>query len=89
VAKLKVYPVHENCHVLRHPVDGKISDEGSLWEDDAFTARLMDTNEVTTDEARAHKFSKNKKHDHTRPPAHATRQPEVKIDDDSIVSDEL
>jgi hypothetical protein len=64
--------MHENCHVLAHPIDGKISDEGSDWEDDAFTGRLIDTNEITTDKARAHKFAEVNKPDHSKPPAHAT-----------------
>jgi hypothetical protein len=67
-----VYPTHENAHVLAHPQSGKISDEGSKWEHDPFTQRLIDTNEISTDPARAHKFSANKKTDHGKPPARAT-----------------
>lgn len=70
--KIKVFPVHENSHVLVHPVDGKISDEGSMWEDDGFTGRLLRDNEVTTDTARAHTFADDKKTDYSIPPAHAT-----------------
>lgn len=70
--KIKVYPTHENCHVLIHPTDGKLSDEGSLWEYDPFTARLLDTNDLTRDTARAHKFAADKRQDQSKPPAHAT-----------------
>lgn len=78
MAKIKVYPVHENCFVLVHPQDGRISDEGSMWEDDGFTGRLLRDNEVTTDTARAHKFADDKKVDYTVPPPHATGSGVVK-----------
>lgn len=70
--KIQVFPTHENAHILSHPIDGKISDAGSWWEDDAFTARMITDNAVSTDKLRAHKFDDDKKADHTKPPAHAT-----------------
>lgn len=68
---IKVYPTHEAALDVRHPVSGPLSDEGSLWEHDAFTARLLSDNAVTTDAKRGHK-SERSKIDHSKPPAHAT-----------------
>lgn len=71
MSKIKVYPTHEMALVITHPLDGPLSDAGSLWERDALTGRLLDSNEITTDPARAH-LSSREVPDHARPPAHAT-----------------
>ncbi|WP_024340986.1 hypothetical protein [Bradyrhizobium japonicum] len=68
---IKVYPTHEAALDVRHPVSGAISDDGSIWEHDAFTARMLSDNAITTDIARRHR-SKRQKVDHGKPPAHAT-----------------
>ena len=69
--KIKVYPTHESVFHVAHPIDGHISDEGSMWEHDAFTARMLNDNAVSRDEARRHVFAQ-KRPDPSRPPAHAT-----------------
>lgn len=76
--KIKVYPTQENSFILVHPRDGAISDAGSMWEDDAFTARMITDNAVSTDPARCHKFAPDKKRDYSQPPAHATGSGVVK-----------
>lgn len=68
---IKVYPTHEAAMDIRHPVSGALSDEGSNWEHDAYTARMLDDRAITTDPKAGHKSSRPKI-DHSKPPAHAT-----------------
>lgn len=68
---IKVYPTHEAALDVRHPISGALSDDGSLWENDAFTARMLSDNAVTADAAGGHKSTRAKV-DHGKPPAHAT-----------------
>lgn len=87
---IKVYPTHEAALDVTHPVSGALSDDGSLWEHDAFTARMISDNAITTDAASGHK-SNRAKPDHSKPPAHATvsadAAPSTAIDGNSIVDD--
>jgi hypothetical protein len=80
MAKIKVYPTHENAGAIRHPVDGPLNDDGSMWEEDGFTGRMLADNAVTTDPERGHKYEAPRP-DHTRPPAHATGSGVPKVEE--------
>jgi hypothetical protein len=47
--KTKVHATHPNSLNIAHPIDGKLKPEGSHWEDDGFTARMIADGAVTTD----------------------------------------
>lgn len=47
---IKVYPTHPNALNISHPASGKLSEEGSMWLDDSFTARMLTDGAVTTEE---------------------------------------
>lgn len=68
---IKVYPTHEAALDVRHPVSGALSDEGALWEHDAFTARMLSDNAITIVAGNGHRSSRPKA-DPRMPPAHAT-----------------
>lgn len=53
--KTKVYPTAENSLVIRHPIDGPLKAEGSDWEVDGFTCRMLVDNALTSDAAQAWK----------------------------------
>lgn len=46
--KTKVYPTTEVSLVLRHPIDGPLKAEGSDWEVDGFTCRMLVDRAVTS-----------------------------------------
>jgi len=69
--KVTVYPTHENSAAVVHPDSGPVSDEGSSWEYDAFTAKMLADNAVTLEKSAGHKFAAVKQ-DASKPPAHAT-----------------
>lgn len=50
--KITVYPVKQSSLVLVHPADGPLKPEGSDWDNDGFTARMLSDNLVTQDESR-------------------------------------
>lgn len=70
MSKIMVYPTHQNALVIAHPSDGPLSDQGSLWQHDGFTARMLTDGAVTTDKARGH-ISTKPKLDASKPPSHA------------------
>jgi hypothetical protein len=51
--KTKVYPTSASSLVIAHPIDGKLRAEGSDWEADGFTARMLTDGAVTDDASRA------------------------------------
>ena len=71
MAKIMVYPTHENALVIAHPTDGALSDAGSLWENDGYTARMLADRAVTTVKEHGH-ISKRHKPDASQPPARGT-----------------
>jgi hypothetical protein len=50
--KTKVYPTAENSLVIKHPIDGPLKVEGSDWEVDGFTCRMLVDNAITSDPER-------------------------------------
>ena len=51
--KITVYPTSKNACVLAHPIDGKISVEGSSWTRDGYTARCLVDGAITDDKTKA------------------------------------
>ena len=45
--KVMVFAVKPSVIGLRHPIDGPLKPEGSLWELDGFTARMLTDGLVT------------------------------------------
>jgi hypothetical protein len=50
MVKINVFPKSPNALVIKHPTDGPLRAEGSSWEYDGFTARLLVDGEITTDD---------------------------------------
>jgi hypothetical protein len=53
--KTKVYPTRETSLVLRHPIDGPLMAEGSDWELDGFTCRMLVDHALTSNPEEAWK----------------------------------
>lgn len=53
--KTKVYPTGENSLVIKHPIDGPLKVEGSDWEVDGFTCRMLVDRALTSDQSEAWK----------------------------------
>jgi hypothetical protein len=71
MAKITVYPTKESALNIKHPSSGLLKLEGSQWEMDGFTARMLCDEAVTQVKERAFKSTKEPV-DPTQPPAHAT-----------------
>ncbi len=48
--KRKVFATHPNALNIAHPMDGKLRPDGSFWEDDGFTARMLADGAVTEED---------------------------------------
>lgn len=49
--QIMVYPATKNSLVIRHPISGPLVIGGSLWEEDAFTMRMLTEFAITTNKA--------------------------------------
>jgi hypothetical protein len=47
MAKVKVYPKKASALNVKHPIDGQLKLEGSMWEQDGFTGRRLIEGAVT------------------------------------------
>jgi hypothetical protein len=59
--KTKVYPATENALIIEHPIDGKLKPEGSDWEVDGFTCRMLADREITSEPPSAVKTAVSEK----------------------------
>lgn len=71
MTKIMVYPTAQNSLVIRHPIDGQLKAEGSKWEQDGFTARMLTDGAVTSSHNLAWE-SAEPPADPSAPPAHKT-----------------
>jgi hypothetical protein len=51
--RIKVYATKQNALNIRHPSGTPMKAGGTMWFEDGFTMRMLATNQVTTDEAKA------------------------------------
>lgn len=53
--KTKVYPTGASSMAIKHPIDGQLKIEGSEWEVDGFTARMLVDRAITSNAEEAWK----------------------------------
>lgn len=71
--KTKVYPTGETSLVIKHPIDGPLKIEGSDWEVDGFTCRMLSDHAVTSDQNEAWKATPAKAPPPPPPPDSSTK----------------